>query len=39
MTLTVIYFSCFGVYYRHLASITGTPSAVLARYQNYNIFH
>ena len=31
-------YSYFGFYYRHPASITGIPSAVLAKYQNYNIF-
>ena len=29
----------FGTYYRHLASIIGTPSAVLAKDWNYIIFH
>ena len=35
----VIYLFMFGVYYRYLASITGTPSAGLVNYQNHNIFH
>ena len=29
----------FGTYYRHLAPIIGTPSAMLVKYKNHNIFH